>query len=260
MRRPLLVLAFAAALPIVAQTKTDTTGTAKPADQPKTVKKAEPEKSEVKKSDVKKSEAKKSEAKKSDATPPSDVFPDIEHERVDYWVAAFSKMKDYHKKIAGGFERKAKYQDLLERKLRKKGMPQNLIYLAFEESAFNTEARSREKANGIWQLTAATARLYGLKVNKKVDQRMEVERETDAALRFLNHLHNRFGSWYLAAAAYDAGENRIARLMRKHFKHEKGRDRDYYKIWNDLPGETRDYVPAIVALKRIGQNPSKYGF
>jgi soluble lytic murein transglycosylase-like protein len=287
MRRLLLALALGATLPIAAQTTT----TDKPADKPqkkstqKPDEKAEkkPAAEEKKPADVKsvekKTEDKKSsddkkkspEEKKSADTKTahkkkshddsrSDVFPDIEHERVDYWVAAFSKMKDYHKKIAGGFERKAKYQDLLERKLRKRGMPQNLIYLAFEESAFNTEARSREKANGIWQLTAATARLYGLKVNKKVDQRMEVEKETDAALRFLNHLHNRFGSWYLAAAAYDSGENRIARLMRKHFKREKGRDRDYYKIWNDLPGETRDYVPAIVALKRIGQNPSKYGF
>lgn len=243
MRSLLIALALAAALPIAAQTKTDTTATVKPAEK----KKSSDEKKPVEKADDEK-------------TSPSDVFPDIHHERVDYWVAAFSKMHDYHKKIAAGFQRKAKYQDTLERKLRKKGMPQNLIYLAFEESAFNCEARSRAKANGIWQLTAATARLYGLKVNKKVDERLQVDKETDAALRFLNHLHNRFGSWYLAAAAYDAGENRVARLMRKHFKHEHGRDRDYYGIWDDLPGETRDYVPAIVALKRIGQNPAKYGF
>jgi membrane-bound lytic murein transglycosylase D len=266
MRRFLIVLALGTVLPMAAQTTT----TDKPADKPQKADQKSEKKSasadEKKSSDQKKTDEKKSAGTKTtdkslkDKTPPSDVFPDIQHERVDYWVAAFSKMKDYHKKIAGGFERKAKYQDLLERKLRKKGMPQNLIYLAFEESAFNCEARSREKANGIWQLTAATARLYGLKVNKKVDQRMNVEQETDAALRFLNHLHNRFGSWYLAAAAYDAGENRIARLMRRHFKHEHGRDRDYYRIWDDLPGETRDYVPAIVALKRIGQNPSKYGF
>jgi len=327
MRRLLLALALAAALPIAAQTKTDTTSSAKPADQPKAVekapaqkddekpvakkpdeKKADEKKADEKKPDEKKTDekkvdvkkpdenqvdgkkpnekkavetksdekqqpsetkpsektgdAKKSEEKKTkkDKTSPSDVFPDLQHERVDYWVAEFSKDHNYHKKIAAGFERKAKYQDLLERKLRKKGMPQKLIYLAFEESAFNCEARSRQKANGIWQLTAATARLYGLKVNKKVDERMKVEKETDAALRFLNHLHNRFGSWYLAAAAYDAGENRVARLMRHHFKREHGRDRAYYRIWDDLPGETRDYVPAIVALKRIGQNPSKYGF
>lgn len=190
----------------------------------------------------------------------ADVLPDIAHERVDYWVAEFSKDHDYHKKIAEGFVRKAKYQDMIERKLRQKGMPQNLIYLAFEESAFNPEARSDQKAVGLWQLEAATARLYGLKVNKKIDERKVIEKETDAALRFLNHLHRRFGSWYLAAAAYNGGENRVARLMRKHFGHESGRDRDYYKIWDDLPGETRDFVPAIIALKRIGKDPAKYGF
>lgn len=187
-------------------------------------------------------------------------LPDIQHERVDYWVAAFSKMHDYHKKIAAGFERKARYQGTLEKKLRAHGMPQNLIYLAFEESAFNPDAGSRAKAVGIWQLTPATARLYGLKVNKKVDERKNIEKETDAALKFLNHLHKRFGCWYLAAAAYDSGENRVARLMKKRFGREHGRDRDYYKLWDDLPGETRDYVPAIIALNRIGKDPKKYGF
>lgn len=195
-----------------------------------------------------------------DAKSRQDVLSDLPHERVDYWVAAFSKIHDYHKKIAEGFVRKAKYQDMIERKLRKRGMPQNLIYLVMEESAFNPEAGSRESAVGLWQLTPATARLYGLKVNKKRDERTSVEKETDAALEFLSHLHSRFGCWYLAAAAYDSGENRIARIMKKKFKREKGRDRDYYRIWDDLPGETRDYVPAIIALKRIGSNPKKYGF
>jgi membrane-bound lytic murein transglycosylase D len=190
----------------------------------------------------------------------ADGLPDLPHERVDYWVAAFSKVHDYHKKIAAGLERKPKYEPMIRKKLRKRGMPLNLIYLAFEESAFDTSAASRQKAIGIWQLTPATARLYGLKVSKKKDERKIVEKETDAALDFLQHLHKRFGSWYLAAAAYDSGENRVARIMKKRFGHEKGRDRDYYKIWDDLPGETRDYVPAIVALKRIGANPAKYGF
>jgi membrane-bound lytic murein transglycosylase D len=192
--------------------------------------------------------------------PPRDVLPDLAHERVDYWVSEFRTDHDYHKKIAEGFVRKAKYQEMIERKLRKRGMPQNLIYLAFEESAFNPQAGSRQKAVGVWQLTPATARLYGLKVNKKVDERRMVEKETDAALDFLEHLHKRFGCWYLAAAAYDAGENRMARLMKKKFGREHGRDRDYYRLWDDLPGETRDYVPAIIALKRIGTDPKKYGF
>ena len=189
-----------------------------------------------------------------------DVLHDIAHERVDYWVAEFSKDHDYHKKIAAGLARMPQYQKMIEGKLRARGMPKNLIWLAMEESAFKADACSREKATGIWQLTAATARLYRLKVNKKIDERTKVEKETDAALDFLSHLHKRFGSWYLAAAAYDSGEHRIARLMKKKFGRERGRDRDYYRIWDDLPGETRDYVPAIIALKRIGSDPAKYGF
>jgi soluble lytic murein transglycosylase-like protein len=191
---------------------------------------------------------------------PADVLPDMTHERVDYWVTHFSKDHDYHRKIAAGFVRKAHYQTMIERKLRKRGMPQNLIYLAMEESAFNSVACSRRKAAGIWQLTPATARLYGLKVKGKTDERRNVEKETDAALAFLSHLHKRFGCWYLAAAAYDSGENRVARIMHKNFRRDQGRDRDYYRIWNKLPGETRDYVPAIIALKRIGTDPAKYGF
>ena len=198
--------------------------------------------------------------KSADTKPPRDVLHDIEHERVDYWVAAFSKEHNYHKKVAAGFDRMPQYQKMIESKLRARGMPRNLIWLAMEESAFNAGACSRDKAVGIWQLTPATARLYGLKVNKKIDERTKVEKETDAALNFLSHLHKRFGSWYLAAAAYDSGEHRIARIMKKRFGREKGKDRDYYRIWDELPGETRDYVPAIIALKLIGSEPAKYGF
>jgi len=192
--------------------------------------------------------------------PPRDVLADLPHERVDYWVAAFSKMHDYHQKIADGFVRKAKYQNMITKKLRARGMPQNLIYLAFEESAFDPAAGSRQAAVGIWQLTPATARLYGLKVTRKLDERRNAVKETDSALDLLEHLYKRFGCWYLAAAAYNSGENRIARIMKKRFGRERGTDRDYYRIWNDIPGETRDYVPAIVALKRIGRNRAKYGF
>jgi len=194
------------------------------------------------------------------APPPRDTLPDIQHERVDYWVDQFSHTPDYRKKIAAGLERKPHVQKLITRKLRERGMPQNLIYLAFEESAFDKDAHSSEEAVGVWQLTKATAHLYGLRVNKKVDERHNLDKETDAALKFLDHLYDRFGCWYLAAAAYNSGENRVARIMKKTFGRERGRDRDYYRIWDKLPGETRDFVPAIIALKRIGRDPKRYGF
>src|SRR5260370_24771844 len=120
-------------------------------------------------------------AAKAHATTPRDVLHDLAHERVDYWVFQFSKDHDYHKKIAEGLVRKPKYEKMIERKLRAPGMPRNLIYLAMDESAFNAEAASREKAVGIWQLTAATARLYGLTVTKKRDDRRTGVKEADAA-------------------------------------------------------------------------------
>lgn len=194
------------------------------------------------------------------AAPPRDELPDLAHERVDYWVDQFSHSPDYRPKIAAAFARKPHVQEMITAKLRAKGMPQNLIYLAMEESALNPRAESDEAAVGMWQLTKATAHLYGLRVTKKVDERRNVEKETDAALRFLSHLYDRFGCWYLAAAAYNSGENRVARIMKKTFGRETGHDRDYYRIWNKLPGETRDFVPAIIALKRIGRDRAKYGF
>ena len=194
------------------------------------------------------------------APPPRDVLPDLQHERVDYWVDQFSHSDDYRPKIAAAFARKANVQKMITAKLRARGLPQNLIYLAMEESALNPRAHSSEEAVGMWQLTRDTARLYGLRVNKKVDERRNVDKETDAALAFLAHLHGRFGCWYLAAAAYNAGENRVARIMKKATGKESGRDRDYYRIWQRLPAETRDFVPAIIALKQIGRNRARYRF
>jgi peptidoglycan lytic transglycosylase D len=186
-------------------------------------------------------------------------IPNLHHERVDYWVQRFSH-GDKRKKIALFLERKPHYEKMISRKLRARGMPQDLIYLAMIESGFNTKADSKANAVGIWQLSKATARLYGLRVTKKRDDRLDPEKETDAALRFLGDLHHRFGSWYLAAAAYNGGQNRVGRIMRKAHGSERGTDRDYYKYWHRLPGETRDYVPAMVAAARIGKHPAKYGF
>jgi membrane-bound lytic murein transglycosylase D len=192
--------------------------------------------------------------------PPRDVLPELPHERVDYWVDQFSHTPEYRKKIAQAFERKPKVEKLLRKKLRERGMPESLIYLAMEESAFNVEAHSRSEAVGVWQLTKDTARLYHLRVDKHHDERRNLSKETDAALEFLSHLYDRFGCWYIAAAAYNCGEHRVARIMTEAMGREEGRDRDYYKIWKKLPDETRDYVPAIIALKKIAKDPKKYGF
>jgi membrane-bound lytic murein transglycosylase D len=142
---------------------------------------------------------------------------------------------------------------MIAEKLRRRGMPADLIYLAMAESGLNPQAHSVADAAGIWQLVPDTARRWGLRVDDTIDERRDPEKSTDAALSYLSYLFNRFGSWYLAAAAYNAGENRIARIMSESTGSESGTDADYYRIWDQLPGETRDYVPAMVALARIGK-------
>ncbi len=182
---------------------------------------------------------------------PRDVLADLPHERVDYWVERFSN-GDKRAEIEEAFARMPEYERMIGRKLRRRGMPQGLIYLAMIESGFNPAAHSRAEAIGIWQLVPDTARRYGLRVDETVDERRDAAKATDAALSYLSYLYNRFGSWYLAAAAYNSGENRVARIMTEATGAESGSDADYYRIWDELPGETRDFVPAMIAMARIG--------
>jgi membrane-bound lytic murein transglycosylase D len=194
------------------------------------------------------------------AAAPADraAFSDLDHERVEYHIARFTGEK--RAEFATYLERKAQVETMISEKLRRRGMPQELIYLAMVESGFNPEAHSTREAIGIWQLVPDTARRYGLRVDDTVDERQDAEKSTDAALSYLSYLYNRFGSWYLAAAAYNTGENRIGRVMTAATGSEKGTDADYYRIWDQLPGETRDFVPAMVAAMRIGREPGRYGF
>ena len=195
------------------------------------------------------------------ATPPvadRAAFSDLNHERVDYHIARFTGEK--RAEFASYLERKSQYETTISEKLRRRGMPQELIYLAMIESGFNPQARSTQEAAGIWQLIPDTARRYGLRVDDTVDERQDAEKSTDAALSYLSYLYNRLGSWYLAAAAYNTGENRVARLMQEATGKESGTDADYYRIWDQLPGETRDFVPVMVAAMRIARDPGRYGF
>jgi membrane-bound lytic murein transglycosylase D len=190
---------------------------------------------------------------------PRDVLPQLAHERVDYWIERFSK-GDKHAEFASYLARKPQYEEMIAEKLRRRGMPRDLMYLAMIESGFNPEAHSTADAIGIWQLVPDTARRYGLRVDETVDERRDAEKATDAALSYLSYLYNRFGSWYLAAAAYNTGENRVTRIMTEATGAERGTDADYYRIWDQLPGETRDFVPVMIAAARIGSDPAKYGF
>jgi membrane-bound lytic murein transglycosylase D len=185
-------------------------------------------------------------------------LPNLDHERVDDFVRIFttSKRADFGRFL----ERSGRYEEMIAQKLAERGMPQDLIYLAMIESGFNSKAYSHAHASGLWQFIAETGKRYGLDINVAVDERRDPVKATDAALSYLQTLHDRFGSWYLAAAAYNTGENRVGRIMREETGSERGSEESYYTIRHRLPRETRDYVPLMVAAARISKDLPRYGF
>src|SRR5579859_250102 len=138
-----------------------------------------------------------------------DVASYAAHERVQYWVDFFSGRARWH--MERYLERLGRYDSIIRGELASAGMPRDMIFLAMIESGFNQNARSRVGAVGLWQFMAPTARRYGLTVDAWVDERRDPFIATGAAIRFLSELNSKFGSWYLAAAAYDAGPGKIQR-------------------------------------------------
>jgi len=182
---------------------------------------------------------------------------DLNHAQVDSWVQRFTTS------LKGDFQlslnRMDKYSEMISAKLDERKMPRELIYLAMIESNFNPTAKSRVKAVGMWQFMSATARQFGLTVGRKVDERKDPEKSTDAALTYLAQLHDRFGSWYLAAAAYNSGAGTVSKAMRKVLGRTTGTDEDFFRIAKALPKETRDYVPKLIASAKVGSDPARYG-
>ncbi|HSH45140.1 MAG TPA: lytic transglycosylase domain-containing protein [Longimicrobiales bacterium] len=188
-------------------------------------------------------------------------LPNLDHERVDYWVDRFTYNADMREKMEGFLERSGIYVPMLLEKLEERDMPRDLIYLAMIESGFEPTAYSHAAASGLWQFIAETGQRYGLDIDRAVDERNDPVKATDAALDYLQELHDRFDSWYLAAASYNTGEGRVSRIMRQTFGTEKASgEEDYYQIWSQLPRETRDYVPLMIAAGRIAKEPARYGF
>jgi membrane-bound lytic murein transglycosylase D len=188
-------------------------------------------------------------------------LPNLDHPRIDHWVDRFQNVPDMRAKFEGFLERGAEWAPLILERLEARGMPLDLLYLAMIESGFNPEAVSHASAVGIWQFMQPTGQQYGLAVDRAVDERRDPVRATEAALDYLQVLHRRFGSWYLAAAAYNSGEGRVGRAMRQQYGRERARsEQEYYRIWPRLPAETRDYVPLMIAAARITKDPAAYGF
>ncbi|MFV0540770.1 MAG: lytic transglycosylase domain-containing protein [Aestuariibaculum sp.] len=149
------------------------------------------------------------------------------------------------------FKRANKYFPIIEPILKKNGVPDDFKYLAVIESGL-TNAVSPAGARGIWQIMPATARENGLEVNSNVDERYHLEKATEVACKYLLRSKKQFGSWTLAAAAYNAGNAGVSKRLKEQ------NVSNYYDLL--LGEETGRYIFRIVALKEILGNPSKYGF
>src|SRR6516162_7217360 len=157
--------------------------------------------------------------------------------------------------VETGLSRSGRYREMIARILREEGVPQDLIYLAQAESAFQPLALSRAGARGIWQFVPWRGNEYGLKRSWWVDERQDPEKATRAAAQHLRDLYGLFGDWYLAMAAYNCGPGNV----------QKGIERtgyaDFWELYrrNVLPKETKNYVPIILALTLIAKDAAHYG-
>jgi peptidoglycan lytic transglycosylase D len=168
-----------------------------------------------------------------------DYFTARERERFGLWLA-----------------RSGRYLDMIRQIFRERGLPEELAYTAMIESGFSPRAVSRVGAKGLWQFMEATARRYGLVVNRWVDERFDPVKSTVAAAKYLGDLYGMFGHWFLAQAAYNAGEARVERAI------TRAKTSDFWALTQTrhLPNETKRFVPQILAAAVITRAPARYGF
>ncbi len=198
-------------------------------------------------------------AKTQLATTKSDL-PLVVNDYVAAYINFFANTEKGHNTLLHSFQRAGLYRTMIQRILAEEGVPQDLIYLAVAESAFRPraigpETRAGGRAGGMWQFMP-DAPYYGLTRNSYVDERFDPEKSTRAFARYMKFLYNQLGDWYLAMAAYDWGAGNVQRAV------EKTGYADFWELYkrNNLPGETKNYVPEILAAIIIANNPKQYGF
>lgn len=163
------------------------------------------------------------------------------NERVKSFVDYFTvRNREYTKMV---LSRSTYFFPVFEEVFGEYNMPDELKYLAIVESGLNPRAQSRAAAVGLWQFIYYTGRTYGLHADWYVDERMDIRKSTEAAAKYLRSLHNMFGDWELALAAYNCGPGNVRKAIRR-----AGGKTDFWDIFNYLPRETRSYVPQFVAI------------
>lgn len=194
-------------------------------------------------------------------TMPNDVWerirrgyrmPELDSPLVDRWVAYYTKDPAYIRRMTS---RAGQYLYHIVEDVEARNMPTELALLPFVESAFQPEALSRVKAAGLWQFMPATGNDYALAQNLWRDDRQDVLESTRAALDYFNYLYGLFNDWQLALAAYNWGEGSVQRAIARAKR--SGKPADYAHL--RMPKETANYVPKLMAIKRIITNPERYG-
>src|SRR5581483_9177703 len=157
--------------------------------------------------------------------------------------------------LLSGLRRSGRYKDLIERIFTEEGVPQELIYLAQAESGFLPRAVSNKQAVGMWQFISATGSTYSLNRSSGYDERLDPEKATHAAAKYLKDLYAHYGDWYLAMAAYNCGAGAVDRAI------ERTGYADFWELMkrHALPRETQNYVPIILAMTIMTKNPKDYG-
>lgn len=187
------------------------------------------------------------------ARQPTFDIPIEVNDRVLAWVDVYSnRLKPYFEQ---NLARSGKYLEMFREIFAERGLPRDLVYMAAVESGYKTSAYSRARARGIFQFIAPTARRYGLRVDYWVDERSDPELSARAAAAYMEKLYDEFGDWYLALAAYNAGEGKVRTAIRRTGT------RDFWALAKTryLRRETKNHVPAILAATLLSKEPEKYG-
>jgi membrane-bound lytic murein transglycosylase D len=183
------------------------------------------------------------------------------HSRVEHYVRYFSGAA--RERIENRLEVGSRYEPMIRAKFRAAGIPEDMYYLALIESGYDNHAYSRAAAVGMWQFMASTARGMGMRVDWWIDERRDPVRATDGATRFLRWLNEQYGSYYLAAAAYNGGPGRVSRGLTRFAADMEGESRDeqFFSLAEKdyLPRETKEYVPQLIAAALVGKAPARYG-
>jgi membrane-bound lytic murein transglycosylase D len=188
------------------------------------------------------------------ATTNSDL-PLVVNDYVATFINFFANTKKGHNTLLHSFQHAGRYKAMIQRVMAEEGVPQDLIYLAVAESGFNPRAvNRRSKAGGMWQFMPHGN--YGLARNAYVDERFDPEKSTRAYARYMKFIYDQLGDWYLSMAGYDWGAGNVQRAV------EKTGYADFWELYNrnNLPRETKNYVPEILAAIIIANNPKQYGF